>query len=236
MRKGLGRFSTSQSRREEAVKAAERVGGIIGSVAGCVVDILKGMAGQGIDLVVHGPAKRLHGGLNGVDRVGWNATILTAKIAQHGGVDLAQGGLVCGQFRVAGPLAVIEIDGQRHIALGCTARGLLLDPVIPAPPLMEEDQGQMGTSALGQIEQRLGRRIAAGEGDRLLRAGIDGEQAKQHGNGEEENAKMLHGKTPVLRRWIQLGRSLPSRIPDEAGAFFHGNVIERRAGCESPHT
>jgi hypothetical protein len=87
----------SQSRREEPVKAAERVSGIVGAVAGGVVGILKGVAGQGIDLGIHGLAQRLHGCLKGVDGFRRNTVILAAKIAQHGRVDLAQSSLVGGQ-------------------------------------------------------------------------------------------------------------------------------------------
>ena len=60
---------------------------------------------------------------------------------------------------------------------------------------MDDDQGRMGTGALGKVKQRLGRRVAAGEGDRLLGAGC--QNGKQDGNSEERETKKLHGETSI---------------------------------------
>jgi hypothetical protein len=51
-------------------------------------------------------------------------------------------------FGVIRNFAAIEIDGERNVSFGCISGGLVLDPVIQPPPLVNDDQRRMLPGAL----------------------------------------------------------------------------------------
>jgi hypothetical protein len=72
---------------------------------------------------------------------------VTAEVKSRALILWKSAGELVGQVGVGGHLATIEVDGQRYIAFGGIARSLLFDPVVQAPPLMNENQGRMGSGA-----------------------------------------------------------------------------------------
>jgi len=93
---------------------------------------------------------------------------------------------------IVGDFAAIEIDGQGNVTLGGVTGGFLLDPIVETPPLVNDDEGRMGTGAVGQIEKGVGRGIAAGERDSLLAVGVYGEEPKHEGKRANEEPKGFH--------------------------------------------
>ena len=50
-----------------------------------------------------------------------------------------------GHIGIGSDLAAVEINGEGDVAFVGEALGLLLDPVVDAPPFLNDDDGGMGS-------------------------------------------------------------------------------------------
>lgn len=105
--------------REEAIGALPGVLRVGGSIAAGVVGVFKGVTGVWVFPDVDGLAEGFHGGLEGVDVLGGDAAVLSAKVSHDGGVNLLEGGFIRGQGTVVddnGAEAGVGYGEERSVA------------------------------------------------------------------------------------------------------------------------